>query len=370
MCSFLFSHYTFAQKNKRISSKGFAVLEKGGKFQDYKFTRHSLGENDVLIEIKYASICHSDVHQVNDDWRPGNFPMVPGHEMVGVVTKVGSKVTKFKIGDYAGVGTMVNSSDTTQAYKEENGGVWNPMKTVWTYNANDPFHNNEPTQGGYANNIVVNENFSIKVPQNADLQKIAPLFCAGITVYSPIQFSKVSKGQKVAVAGFGGLGDMAVKFLQAIGADITVIDVNDEKRALAEKMGLKYLDGKNAQEVQAHNNQFDFVLSTVPTSYDPYLYLDLLKVRGEMAVVGQPAVTDKAAVQMLSLPFHANKLMYGSVIGTLEMEQRMVDWCVENNVYPDVKIIPANAESITEVYHLLRNHEGVFRYVIDMTTLK
>ncbi|MFT3737632.1 MAG: NAD(P)-dependent alcohol dehydrogenase [Breznakibacter sp.] len=364
----LLSTTVFAQEN-RISSKGFAVASKGAEFETFEFSRHAVGENDVLIDILYSSICHSDLHQTRDDWRPGIYPMVPGHEMVGVVSKVGSKVTKFKVGDYAGVGTMINSTDETEAYKEKNGGYWNPAKTIWTYNSHDHVHD-EPTRGGYANNIVVNQNFALKVPKNADLKKVAPLFCAGITVYSPIQFSEVKKGQKVAVAGFGGLGNMAVKFLQHIGADITVIDVNESKREIAKKMGLKYIDGNNQAELAKARGSFDFLLSTVPTSYDPFSYLDLVKVKGQMAVVGQPAADANASISMTAFPFHQHKFIYGSVIGSLEMEQRMINFCVENNIYPDVEIIEPNAKAITNVYKLLDKHEAQFRYVIDMTKLK
>lgn len=151
--------------------------------------------------------------------------------MVGVVTAVGKDVTKFKVGDYAGVGTMVNSTDSTEAYRRENGGTWDLAKTVWTYNTIDPIHDNEPTRGGYADNMVVDEDFAVVIPKEAGLMRVAPLLCAGITVYSPIEFSKVQKGQKAAVAGFGGLGNMAGKFLRHIGADVTVFDINENKRA-------------------------------------------------------------------------------------------------------------------------------------------
>lgn len=359
-----------AQADKRIPSKGLAVPSKGAPFQAYNFTRHAVGEDDVLIDILYSSICHSDVHQTKDHWSKGNYPMVPGHEMVGVVRQVGSKVTKFKVGDYAGVGTMVNSSDKTESYKRENGGSWNPMTTVWTYNAKDPFHDNEATQGGYASNIVVDEDFAILVPKNADLKRVAPLLCAGITVYSPIQFSEVKKGQKVAVAGFGGLGNMAVKFLQDIGADITAIDINENKRAIAQKMGIKFVNAKNANELEPVRNTFDFLLSTVPGSYDPLAYVALLKVRGQMAIVGQPANTDNAVIPVTALPFFEHRFIYGSVIGSLETQQEMVNYCVQKNIYPDVEIIPTTAEALNDLYAKLSKSEGEFRYVMDMKALK
>lgn len=341
----------------RIASKGFAVFGEGDTFHPYTFTRHALGDDDILIEIMYASICHSDLHAAWAENGASLYPMVPGHEMVGVVTEVGANVTKFKVGDYAAMGPMAN-------FDEETG------RTVWTYNSIDSLHDGEPAMGGYSDNMVVDEDYAIPVPANADLEKIAPLACAGITVYSPITFSEVQPGDKVGVAGFGGLGDMAVRFLQAIGTDITAFDVNEDKRQLAADMGISFVNVNNEEELQGLNNSFDFIISTIPASYDPMLYIQMLKEGGELAIVGQPPADADASISVAMLPFAEHRYVYGSLIGTIEETAEMIQYCVDNHIYPDVELIPATAESIDQVFELLGNSEGEFRYVMDMRELE
>ena len=340
----------------RIASKGFAVFGADDTFHPYTFTRHSVGDDDILIEIKYSSICHSDIHAAESHWGESIYPMVPGHEMVGVVTQVGSNVTKFKVGDYAAMGPMANSG--------ENG--W----PVWTYNSIDTAHNNEPAMGGYSNNMVVNENYAISIPKNADLEKVAPLVCAGITVYSPITFSKVKAGDTVGVAGFGGLGDMAVRFLQSIGTNITVFDVNEDKRKAAEEMGIKFVNVNDEKELEGLNNTMDFIISTIPASYNPMMYVQMLKEGGQMAVVGQPASDADASISVGNLPMAQHRYIYGSMIGTIDETTDMVKYCVENNIYPDVEIINASESELDRVFNLLENNEGDFRYVMDMSTME
>lgn len=214
---------------EKIKSKGYAMFSKDGPFKPYEFERHAVGDNDILIKIMYAGICHSDIHQARSEWNEKeNYPMVPGHEIVGQVTQVRKNVTKFKVGDYAGVGCMVNACkdpncDTCHRNREQE-----CHDVVFTYASPDKFHGGEITQGGYSNNIVISEDFAIQVPKTADMEKVAPLLCAGITTYSPIQFSRIRKGDKVAVAGFGGLGHMAVQYLVKIGSEVTVFDVSEE----------------------------------------------------------------------------------------------------------------------------------------------
>ncbi|MDR0704458.1 MAG: alcohol dehydrogenase catalytic domain-containing protein [Planctomycetaceae bacterium] len=240
-----------AQQNEvqthRVPAKGFVVHSHDDHFHPYEFTRHAVGDNDIQIEILYTGICHSDLHAVRNEHIKSRYPMVPGHEIAGRVTNMGKNVTKFKIGDYAGVGCMVNACrqcNSCSAGKEQ----FCEKGTVFTYNSKDYYHENEITMGGYSNNIVVSENFAIKIPKDADIKKVAPLLCAGITTWSPIKFSKVKAGDKVGVAGFGGVGHMAVQYLVNLKTDVTIFDVNDEKRESAKRMGAKrYVNVRNPQ---------------------------------------------------------------------------------------------------------------------------
>ena len=211
----------------RIKSRGFAAVSANMDFKYYEFTRHAVGSNDVLIEILYAGICHSDIHMV--EGKSSSAPLVVGHEIAGRVIQVGSSVTKFKVGDFAGVGCMVNSCKKCESCLD-NLEQYCLNRAVFTYGSRDRFHNNEITQGGYSDNIVVSEDFAILIPDNAELDKVAPLLCAGITTYSPIKAMNVQKGEKIGIAGFGGLGSMAVKYAVKLGAEVTVFDITEDKR--------------------------------------------------------------------------------------------------------------------------------------------
>ena len=363
-----------AQDTDRIPSKGFAVDSAEGHFHPYEFTRHAIGDNDILIETMYAGICHSDLHAAWDEHQShgiaGIYPMVPGHEIAGRVVKVGKNVTNFKVGDYAGVGCMVNSCGHCtfcEMDKEqfcENG-------TTFTYNSIDRYHDNEPAMGGYSNNIVVSEAFAIKIPENADMKRVAPLLCAGVTTWSPIHFSKVKKGDNVAVAGYGGLGHMAVQYLVALGADVTIFDITEEKRADAFRMGAKrYVNVNNAEDMKGHNNSFDFIISTNTANYSPLVYARMLKYgKGEMAIVGLPE-TATVNVADLALGGAANRKIYGSLIGGIKETQEMIDYSVAHHIYPEVEIINAEAAEIDKAYRNVQDGKVKFRYVIDMSTLK
>ena len=363
-----------AQDTDRIPSKGFAVDSAEGHFHPYEFTRHAIGDNDILIDTMYAGSCHSDLLAAWDEHQShgiaGIYPMVPGHEIAGRVVKVGKNVTNFKVGDYAGVGCMVNSCGHCtfcEMDKEqfcENG-------TTFTYNSIDRYHDNEPAMGGYSNNIVVSEAFAIKIPENADMKRVAPLLCAGVTTWSPIHFSKVKKGDNVAVAGYGGLGHMAVQYLVALGADVTIFDITEEKRADAFRMGAKrYVNVNNAEDMKGHNNSFDFIISTIPANYSPLVYARMLKYgKGEMAIVGLPE-TATVNVADLALGGAANRKIYGSLIGGIKETQEMIDYSVAHHIYPEVEIINAEAAEIDKAYRNVQDGKVKFRYVIDMSTLK
>lgn len=353
-----------AKEGKRISAKGYAVAHKSDSFKPFSFSRHPLGENDILIEILYAGICHSDIHSARSEWREGIYPMVPGHEIAGKVVAVGAKVSKFKVGDYAGVGCMVNSCGECEACRASNEQFCENGKTIFTYDCHDCFHDNEPTYGGYSNNIVVSEKFAINVPQNAPLDKVAPLLCAGITTYSPLKFSGVKKGDKVAVAGFGGLGVMAVKYALQMGAEVYVFARNKNKESEAKKLGVTKL----YDSTQNVNEKFDLIISTIPTKYDPMEYVNLLKNGGEMAIVGLPPVGEAVPTDLTRLVFAANKKVYGSLIGGIKETQEMMDFSLKHEIYPETEII--SIDKINEAYENLTSGKAKFRYVIDMKSLE
>ncbi len=370
MTGIMVSNAAFSQDG-RITSKGLAVNSPDDKFHNYEFTRHAIGDNDVLIEILYSGICHSDLHQVHGDWMPGSYPMVPGHEIAGRVAAVGKNVTKFKIGDFAGVGCMVNSCGECEHCKGGEEMFCDERKTVYTYNSRDVFHDGEITMGGYSNNIVVDERFVVKIPEGADLKRVAPLLCAGITTYSPIMFSHVGKGDKVGVAGFGGLGHMAVQYAVSLGAEVTVFDISEEKREDALRMGvLRYVNVNNPEEQRGLNNTMDFIISTIPAHYEPLMYVSMLKKDGELAIVGLPANSECPSISIGVLPYMANRKIYGSLIGGMKETQEMVDYSVEHGIYPEVEIIPADGAAVDEAYRKVAAGEVKFRYVIDMKTMK
>lgn len=356
-----------AQTENRIPAKGLAVLSKGGSFQSYEFTRHAVGEKDILLEILYVGLCHTDIHAVREDFGQSHYPMVPGHEIVGQVIQIGKGVTKFQVGDYAGVGCMVNSCRDCPScgdHQEQ----FCKKGTIYTYNSVDVYHHKEITQGGYANNLVVSEAFALKIPKNADLKRVAPLLCAGITTYSPIRFSQVQKGDRVGVAGFGGVGHMAVQYAAKLGAEVIVFDITEEKRADALRLGaaryVNVFEEKNLEELE---DSFDFILSTVSANYDPMIYVRMLKRGGEMAIVGLPSHTE---INLVSLVMQANRKVYGSLIGGIQETQEMLDFSIANGIYPEVEYIPATPESVEQAYRNILAGKVKFRYVMEMKTLK
>ena len=359
----------FAQTSDRIPAKGLAVFEAGGKFAPFAFSRHAIGDNDIHIEILYASICHSDLHHVRQEWGKEEYPMVPGHEIAGRVVQVGKAVTKFKVGDFAGVGCMVNSCGKCEFCKRDQEQYCSGV--VMTYHGHDQFHDHELTQGGYSNNLVVSEAFAIKIPANAQLEKVAPLLCAGITTYSPLHYAGIKKGDKVGVAGFGGLGHMAVQYAVKLGAVVTVFDITEEKRADALKMGaVRYINVNQPDELKGLNNTLDFILSTIPASYEPAMYLKMLKIDGQMAIVGLPAMANMPNLSVMSLVMLGNRKVFGSQIGGIKETQEMLDYSVANGIYPQVEIIKAEGEAVDQAYRNVLDGKVKFRYVIDMRTLK
>lgn len=352
-----------------IPTHGFAAFDESGVFHPYKFNRHAVGDDEIRIEILYSGICHSDLHNVHGDWRKEEYPMVPGHEIAGRVVAVGKDVTKFKVGDYAGVGCIINSCHVCDYCL--NGQEHYCSESVSTYHDHDPYHDNEPTQGGYSDNIVVSQDYAIAIPANADMEKVAPLLCAGITTYSPIKYAGVKSGNKVGVAGFGGLGNMAVKYLKALGADVTVFDISEDKREAAKEMGAsRYVNVNDSSAMASIANEFDFIISTIPSAYDPMTYMKMLKWNGQMCIVGIPSAKDMPQLSMRSFIGMANRRLFGSRIGSIGETQEMMDYSVAHGIYPDVEVIKADADLITDAYEKVKNGEVKFRYVIDMSTLE
>lgn len=350
----------------RIKSRGFAAISANMDFKYYEFTRHAVGSNDILIEILYAGICHSDIHMV--EGKSSNTPLVVGHEIAGRVIQVGSAVTKFKVGDFAGVGCMVNSCGECESCLD-NLEQYCLNRAVFTYGSRDRFHNNEITQGGYSDNIVVSEDFAILIPDNAELEKIAPLLCAGITTYSPIQVMNVQKGEKIGIAGFGGLGSMAVKYAVKLGAEVTVFDITEDKREDALNMGaVRYVNVNNPEDLKNLNNTLNYVISTIPAYYDVNMYMSMLKRGGTMCILGLPR-TSKMPTLIAMVGQHGSKKLFGSLIGGIKETQEMLNYSIENNIYPTVEIIKADAQTISDAYRKVIDGKVKFRYVIDMRSI-
>jgi uncharacterized zinc-type alcohol dehydrogenase-like protein len=349
--------------------KALAVFGPKEPFKEITINRRDLEPKDILIEILYAGICHSDLHHVNADWGEETYPLVPGHEIAGRVVEVGKDVTKFKIGDYAGVGCMVNSCGKCEACKANREQYCSGV--VFTYHSHDKLHNNEVTQGGYSKNIVLVEDFAIKIPANAKIEKVAPLLCAGITTYSPIHQVDVKKGDKVGLAGFGGLGHMAVQYMVELGAEVTVFDITEDKRADAKRLGaIRYVNVNNPEDIKGLDNTMSFILSTIPANYDVGMYLKMLKLDGQMAIVGLPANVNLPSIRIDKLIWQGARKVFGSQIGGIKETQEMLDYSVANNKYPEVEIIKADGTVVTEAYQKVQDGKVKFRYVIDMSTLK
>ncbi len=346
-----------------ISTKGYAAQTNTSDLAPWNFDRREVGAHDVQFDILFCGVCHSDLHQIRDDWFPGIFPMVPGHEIVGRVVKVGDKVTRFKVGDLAGTGCLVDSCghcdnciEDLEQYCLEGG--------TGTYNAIGR-EDKMPTYGGYSNTIVVKEEFVLHVSEKADLAATAPLLCAGITTYSPLRHWKVGKGHKLAVLGLGGLGHMAVKFGVSFGADVTVLSTSSAKEADAKKLGAHhFVVTTDEAQVNAVCGTFDFILDTVSAAHDFNIYLSLLKTNGTMICVGAPSTP--ASISAFSL-LGGRKSVAGSGIGGIKETQEMLDYCAANNIISDIELI--DIKDIKNAYERMLKGDVRYRFVIDMATL-
>jgi uncharacterized zinc-type alcohol dehydrogenase-like protein len=345
-----------------IQAKGYAAQTAETDLAPWDFERREVGPHDVQIEILFCGVCHSDLHQIKNDWFPGIFPMIPGHEIVGKVVKVGDHVKKFKIDDLAGVGCMVDSCQVCENCKDGLEQYCLEGNTP-TYNGND--RSGVPTYGGYSNSIVVREEFVLHVSDKLPLAATAPLLCAGITTYSPLRHWKVGKGHKLAVLGLGGLGHMGVKFGVAFGADVTVLSTSASKEQAAKDLGAHhFVVTSDPEQVAAVKGSFDFILDTVSAEHDMDLYLSLLRTNGTLIGVGVPS--EPYSIRPFSL-LAGRKSMAGSGIGGIPETQEMLDFCAEHNIVSDIEMI--DIKDITGAYERMLKGDVRYRFVIDMATL-
>jgi uncharacterized zinc-type alcohol dehydrogenase-like protein len=347
-----------------MKTNAYAAQSATTPLAPFSFERRDLGNDDVQIEILYCGVCHSDLHTVRGDWGPATYPCVPGHEIVGRVLKVGKDVNKFKEGDTVGVGCMVDSCRTCANCKD-NLEQFCEKGVTFTYNSPDK-HTGGTTYGGYSENIVVDKEFVLKIPENLDLAATAPLLCAGITTYSPLRYHNVTEGQKVGVVGLGGLGHMGVKLAKALGAHVVVFTTSPSKVEDALRLGAdEVVNSKNEDEMQKHLNSFHFILDTVSAKHDINAYLLMLRRDGNLTQVGVPP--EPLLLSVGSLIFGRRSLS-GSLIGGIKETQEMLDFCGTHNVTADIELIPI--QNINEAYDRLVKSDVKYRFVIDMASLK
>ena len=351
--------------SKNIKSRGYAAKDNSGKLSPWEFERRAVGDNDILIDIKFASICHSDIHQMKGDWGAQPYPQVPGHEIVGIVAAVGKNVTKFKIGDRAGVGCMVDSCMECESCIHGEEHHCDNGKTLFTYGNPDKTAPSGITQGGYSNNIVVRDHFAVHIPDNISLQEAAPLLCAGITTYSPIMNANFKVGDKVGVAGIGGLGHLAVKIAVSKGAEVYAFTTTEEKVNNILSFGVKeVIVVDSLDKLKPYKGKLDYMISTIPAQFDLAAYSSVVKPYGHFTQVGMP-INSELLVSNIGLAF--TRVNYNaSLIGGISETQEVIHYCADNNVLPKIEII--KADQINDAWTKVMNKQARFRYVIDAAT--
>lgn len=344
-----------------IKSWGYAAPQAKEPLAPFSFQRRNPGPNDIVIEVQYCGVCHSDLHQVRDEWGGSIFPMVPGHEIVGTVAKAGSQAKKFKEGDRVGVGCMVSSCGhcvNCVAGEEqycENG-------ATWTYNA---LEDGAPTYGGYSNNIVVKESFVVSISPKLDLAAAAPLLCAGVTTYSPLRHWKVGPGLKVGVVGLGGLGHMALKFAHSFGAHVVQFTTSINKEGDARRLGAdEVVLSNDPEQMKKHKGSFDFILDTVSAKHDMDALMNLVKVNGTLTIVGLP---DQPTFIPGTGLIGGRRSLAGSAIGGIRETQEMLNYCADHEIVSDIEMIPI--AKINEAYVRMLRSDVKYRFVIDLATL-
>ncbi|KGD70399.1 hydroxyacid dehydrogenase [Tatumella morbirosei] len=343
----------------------YAAQNEKSPLAPFSYQPRQLREHDVQIEVLFCGVCHSDLHQARNEWHNTIFPVVPGHEIVGRITAIGSAASKFKTGDIVGVGCMVDSCRSCPSCQDgleqycENG-------FVSTYNGKDRF-DGKVTFGGYSSDVVVHEDFVLRVPENLDLAGVAPLLCAGITTYSPLSHWKVGPGQKVGIVGLGGLGHMGVKIAHAMGAKVVLFTTSPSKIADGKRLGAdEVVVSKDPEQMAKHVNSFDFILNTVAAQHDLTPFINLLKRDGNMTLVGVPE-HDHPAPNVASLIFKRRSVS-GSLIGGIAETQEMLDFCGKHNIISDIELI--DIAQINDAYERMLKSDVKYRFVIDINTLR
>jgi uncharacterized zinc-type alcohol dehydrogenase-like protein len=346
------------------TTKAYAAPAASIPLEPFQLERRAPGAHDVQIEILFCGVCHSDLHQIRDEWGGSIFPMVPGHEIVGRITAVGDHVSKFKVGDLAGVGCMIDSCRECTSCKEGLEQYCETTGMIGTYNSRE-IKTGQPTYGGYSQQIVVDEKYTLSVSEKLDLARVAPLLCAGITTYSPLRQWKVGPGHRVAVMGLGGLGHMAVKFAVALGAEVTVLSTSAGKEADAKALGAhKFVVTKDEEQFKSVNNYFDFIINTISAQIDLGSYVNLLRLDGTMILLGVP--TEAPQLHAFNL-ISKRRRVAGSLIGGIAETQEMLDFCAEHNIMSDIEVI--DIQHINEAYERMLKGDVKYRFVIDVASL-
>ncbi|RDZ38464.1 NAD(P)-dependent alcohol dehydrogenase [Haloferax sp. Atlit-47N] len=350
------------QLTQTDTSRGYAARDESGHLSPWTFERRSLGEYDIRVDIKYCGVCHSDIHQLRGDWWPQQYPQVPGHEMTGIVAEVGDSVTRFDVGDRIGVGTMVGCrGDCTADWGEEQYGE----NVLYTYGIPDPQSPTGITQGGYANDIIVEEDFAIEIPETIQLEHAAPLLCAGITTYAPLLNNSIEEGDRVGVAGIGGLGHLAVKLAVSKGAEVYAFTTTESKVEDILSWGAEeavFVDSPEA--LQPYYGTLDYMISAIAVNYNLGSYVPLVRPHGTYTQVGIPG----EALSFNQSVFNRSRVKYeGWLTGGIPQTQELVNYCAEHDIHPEIQMI--EADEVNEAWEDVVDKEARYRYVIDTETI-
>lgn len=351
---------------KNIKTKGYAATDESGKLSPWEFERRPVGDDDVLIDVKYASICHSDIHQEKGHWGKQIYPQVPGHEIVGIVAAVGKNVTKFKVGDRAGVGCMVDSCMECDSCTHGEEQFCDNGKTLFTYGYPTKEEPTGISQGGYSDKIVVRDHFAVHIPEHISFEEAAPLLCAGITTYSPLMRAQFKIGDKVGVAGIGGLGHLAVKIAASKGAEVYAFTTSADKVNDIKSFGAKevIVVDDELKALQAYNKKLDYMISTIPYEFNVGAYAACVKPYGTFTFVGMP---EAFQITLSNIALASSRVNYNSsLIGGIPETQEVIHYCADNGIRPQIEII--KAEQINEAWEKVVNKEARYRYVIDAAT--